>query len=240
MCDGIAPHIRDVSSRSILGSGSAFVSNAHDKMSDCPTAQVFKRNCLLEEQLLMQELNHRVNNEFTSAIGSLSLAAARSDDCKVKAVLAAATALLQHYADVHKALQMPEHCTPVDAAVYFRRLCRSMSCSKLDSRNIKLVLFDCPFVMPSDRCWRLGMIVCELVSNAARHAFGERGGEIRVELCPMSSFVQCRVLDNGSTPAGSRQGRGLKIIGALVEGLDGTFSQHFGPKGSTSIVVVPM
>jgi two-component sensor histidine kinase len=35
----------------------------------------------------------------------------------------------------------------------------------------------------SERCWQLGMIVYELVTNVARRAFFEGGdGEVRVEL----------------------------------------------------------
>jgi two-component sensor histidine kinase len=37
--------------------------------------------------LLMRELSHRINNEFTSAISVISLAAARSDSNEVKAAL---------------------------------------------------------------------------------------------------------------------------------------------------------
>ena len=91
--------------------------------------------------------------------------------------------------------------------------------------------------MQSDRCWRLGMIVYELITNAARHAFDGRKGEIRVELSRSGHFVECSVLDNGSAPANVRPGHGLKIIEKLVEGLDGRFEQQFGPQGSTSIIV---
>ena len=38
----------------------------------------------MQERLLMQEITHRVNNEFASAIGMVSLAAARSDNAEVK------------------------------------------------------------------------------------------------------------------------------------------------------------
>jgi len=38
----------------------------------------------------------------------------------VKAVLAAVTDRLHNYARVHYALQMPEHSTYIDAAVYLR------------------------------------------------------------------------------------------------------------------------
>lgn len=192
-----------------------------------------------EGRLLLSELTHRVNNEFASAISVVSIAAARAKNGEVKVALAAVTDCLQQHALVHHALQMPEYRTQVDAAAYLRQLCLSISRSKLDCKNIKLVLVDHPISMQSDRCWQLGMIVYELITNAARHAFDRRGGEIRVDLLQSGSFVECRVSDNGSGPAEFRPGRGLKIVEALVEGLNGRFKQQFGVQGSTTIVIFP-
>jgi two-component sensor histidine kinase len=190
-------------------------------------------------RLLMHELTHRINNEFASAISVVSLAAARSGNHEVKVALTAVTERLHCYAQVHRVLQMPEHCTRVDAAAYLRQLCLSISRSKLEQEKIRLVLVDRPLSMESSRCWRLGMIVYELITNAARHAFDEGNGEIQVELLPSVSSIECRVLDNGSAPATIRPGRGLKIIEALVEGLDGRFEQQFGARGSASVLVFP-
>jgi two-component sensor histidine kinase len=73
-----------------------------------------------DERVLLHELNHRINNEFAAAISAVSVAAARSSDRAVKAALSGVGELLQHYADVHRALQTPDHDTPVDAATYLR------------------------------------------------------------------------------------------------------------------------
>jgi Histidine kinase len=109
-----------------------------------------------EERVLLHELNHRINNEFASAISVVSLAAAASGSDEVKLALTGVTELLHHYADVHRALEMPEHDARVDAAAYLRKLCLSISRSKLNHGKINLVLAACPLPMESDRCWRLG------------------------------------------------------------------------------------
>jgi two-component sensor histidine kinase len=101
------------------------------------------RSCqmpILQERLLLQELNHRISNEFTSAIDVMSRAAARSNNKEVKAALADATELMHHYADVHHALRMPEHDGRMDAAASLRKLCLSISRSKLDRMKTELVL----------------------------------------------------------------------------------------------------
>ena len=115
---------------------------------------------LFHQALLLQELNHRINNEYASAISAVSLAAAHSGNEEVKLALSAVNELLHSYADVHRALQMPEADGLVDTATYLRRLCFSISRSKLDHLQIHLVLAACPLLLRSDRCWRLGMIVC--------------------------------------------------------------------------------
>src|ERR1700729_226623 len=81
---------------------------------------------LLHQAVLLHELNHRINNEYASAISAVSLAAAHSGNEEVKLALSAVNELLHSYADVHRALQMPDTDVLADAATYLRRLCLSI------------------------------------------------------------------------------------------------------------------
>jgi len=192
-----------------------------------------------QERMLLHELNHRISNEFCCAISVVSLAAVRASNKEVKAALTDVAELLHHYAEVHCALQMPEHGIRADAAAYLRRLCLSIRRSKLNQTKIDLVLAARRLWLPSHRCWLLGMIVHELITNAARHAFAGRDGWIRVELSRTGALVECRVLDNGSPSVSFRPGRGLKIVHELTKALEGRFDQTFATGGSTSSVVFP-
>jgi two-component sensor histidine kinase len=192
-----------------------------------------------EARLLLREFSHRINNEFASAIGVISIAAARSADDEAKVALAAVRDRLQNYALVHHALQMPKDVSCIDAAAYLRQLCWAISRSKLERNGIELRFVERTFRMNSERCWRLGLIVSELITNAERHAFRNGGGSIRVELLPSLSFVECRVTDNGTAEANARPGHGLKIVEALAKSLGGTMDQRFGPHGATAVLIFP-
>jgi two-component sensor histidine kinase len=192
-----------------------------------------------EARLLLREFSHRINDEFASAIGVISIAAARSADDEAKVALAAVQDRLQNYALVHHALQTPEDVSCIDAAAYLRQLCWAISRSKLERKGIELRFVERTFRMNSERCWRLGLIVSELITNAERHAFRNGGGSIRVELLPSLSFVECRVTDNGTAEANARPGHGLKIVEALAKSLGGTIDQRFGPHGATAVLIFP-
>lgn len=192
-----------------------------------------------EELLLLDELNHRINNEFTSAIATVFRLAAGSADDEVKRALSGVAQLLHHFAQVHQALQPPDQEILVDAEGYLGKLCRSISRSKLDHMNIGLVLAAPPLLLESSRCWRLGMIVSELVTNAARHAFARRPGNIRIELVRDGEFVRCTVSDNGSAPSHFQPRRGLRIVEELTKALDGYFELMFGSAGTISILSFP-
>src|ERR1700728_4375509 len=192
-----------------------------------------------QEHVLLHELNHRINNEFAAAIGVVTVAAARSSNDEAKAALTGVAELLHRYADVHRLLQMPDCDTLVDAAVYLRQLCLSISRSTLDAREISLVLSAQSLPLQAERCWRLGMIVHELISNAARHAFENRGGAIRVAVWQDGAFVKCSVLDSGSVTTSIAPGHGLKIVNSLSRALGGRFGQTFGVQGSKSLLGFP-
>jgi two-component sensor histidine kinase len=96
-----------------------------------------------------------------------------------------------------------------------------------------------PLLLRSDCCWRMGMIVYELITNAARHASSDGMREIRVELLRAGSYVTCKVQDNGSPTKSVVPGRGLKIVHELVKTLNGNLNHKFGNHGSISLFAFP-
>ena len=193
-----------------------------------------------EEKLLEGELAHRMNNELAAAIAVVSLAAARSPSSEVKSALGVVEARLHSYVQVNRCLQRPSQDTIIDASAYLRGLCQSISRSRLDCRGIELQFVGRPLETNSERCWRLGMIISELVTNAARHAFGDAGGKIQIKLSRCGPFINCRVADDGTAPEKIRPGRGLAIVERLIASLDGTINRDFGPEGAVSEMRFPV
>jgi two-component sensor histidine kinase len=196
---------------------------------------------VLDEQTLLRELNHRVNNEFTSAINLVSVAAVLAEGSEAKTALANVVELLHGYADVHRALVTPDRETLIDAAGYARKLGFAMSRSLLSRMNIRLACVADTLPLASERCWRLGLIVHELVSNSAKHAcFDGRDGEIRIELTRLGASVNCTVSDNGSASARFKPGAGLRIVSDLAKGLDGRIEHGFDSKFRSVVLVFPL
>src|SRR5262249_37947817 len=104
-----------------------------------PAATAFNQTLpVLDEQTLLRELNHRVNNELASAINLVSVAAVRAEGSEAKAALTNVVDLLHGYADVHRALVTPDRGTLTDAGGYARKLGFAMSRSLLSRMNIGL------------------------------------------------------------------------------------------------------
>ena len=107
--------------------------------------------------------SHRINNEFASIIiGAVSLASARTRNDETRTALSIVQNQLHSYAQVHRALEMPEINVQMDATDYLRGLCHAVTRSKLAAKGIELIFVDHPLKLHSERCWRLGLIVSEL------------------------------------------------------------------------------
>jgi two-component sensor histidine kinase len=172
--------------------------------------------------VLLRELDHRIKNELTSTIYAVSAKAMESESVAAKAALLDVVDLLHHWADVHRALHMPDQGRLTDAAKYLQRLCFSITKYRLDRLAIRVLFSADDLRLEGERCWKLGLIVSELLTNVARHAqFDARDPELRVALMLAGDVVKCRVSDNGSAPEPVRRGRGLSIIGELATSLGG-------------------
>jgi two-component sensor histidine kinase len=206
-----------------------------------PNATASPERTAFDDRLLLREFTHRINNELAAAIGIVSIAAARTTNIEAQTALGVVERQLHGYAQVLHTLQIPQYGICVDVAVYLRQLCRAITRARLGGRGIELVLVEHPFQMSSERCWRVGLIVSELITNAANHAFAGRGGVIRVEIAPAGSLFECRVTDDGAASENHhRPGHRLRIIEALADSLGGTINHHFGPTGTSATLIAPV
>jgi two-component sensor histidine kinase len=191
--------------------------------------------------LLLRELNHRIRNELTSAIYAVSAKAVESDSVAVKTALFDVVDLLHRCADVHRALGLPDQGRLTDAASYLQQLCLSVSKYQLDRLAIRVLFSADDLRLEGERCWKVGLIVSELLTNVARHAqFDGKHPELRVELTLAGNLVKCRVFDNGSASEPIRRGRGLAIIGELAGSLDGRVHTSCATEGSYFLLTFPL
>ena len=178
---------------------------------------------------LLRELNHRINNQLAAVINLISIEAVRAEGTEAKASLSSAVELLHGCAEVHRALRMPEPETLIDAGVYVRRLCSALTVALLNRLDIRLTLNAESLPLQPERCWRLGLIVNELVTNVTKHArFEARSGHITIKIAHRLGVANCVVADNGSAAPSGRQGQGLRIIRTLARSLGGRVELGLG------------
>jgi two-component sensor histidine kinase len=191
--------------------------------------------------LLLRELDHRIKNELTSAICAISAKAVQSDSVAVKAALLDVVDFLHQWADVHRALRMPDQGRLTDAARYLQQLCFAMTKYRLDCLAIRVLFSSDDLRLEGERCWKLGLIVSELLTNVARHVqFDVRHPELRVKLLLAGNVVKCGVSDNGSAPEPIRRGRGLTIVGELASSLGGRVHTSCVAAGASFLLTFPL
>jgi two-component sensor histidine kinase len=189
-------------------------------------------------RLLLQELTHRVDGELSAAISTLASAAALAQSDEARSTLVAVQTRLENFARVHQALQAPQLRTNVDGCAYLQQLCAAISLSRLECRGVELEVLDGVCQIDSEQCWRLGIIVAELVAIAARHSFVSSPGRISVAVSHRGALIGCRVEDNGISRDDERD-RGARIVDALVRELHGAFEQHHRADRWVATVIFP-
>lgn len=170
-------------------------------------------------------------NEYTEAICALGLAASASRNINVQLALTSAASRLQAQAEAHRALQAPIVDGPMDLADYVGQLCGCLARAPFAEGDVRLMVRADEVWLRADRCWRVGLIIAELVRNAARHGLAGRPGVIWVEIAQASGRIDCTVCDDGSGKPMARTGRGRRLARALAAELGGSIDWTFAPGG---------
>jgi two-component sensor histidine kinase len=189
---------------------------------------------------LVEEINHRVINEYSEAIASLSLAASRAINETTKEALIKAADRLRDHAESHRALLPPPVGTGTNLADYIGRICDAFTQSTLAEREVRLFLDAADVVLPADRCWRIGLVIAELIRNAARHGLKDRSGQISVQVAEYAGHLMCLVRDTGRAPTVGVPGRGQRLVLSLVNDLGGSVEWSFSCDGARALVQLPL
>jgi two-component sensor histidine kinase/AraC-like DNA-binding protein len=193
-----------------------------------------------EPSLYMAELHHRVTNEYARAIASASVTASRASSKEAKAVLETVIQHLVQLAAVHRLLLPPALEESADLGDYLARLCQAKLAAELKRHGTTLHLsVESPVVIEQTRCWRVGLIVSELITNAARHGLPSGNGKIFISVGISGGQVVCRVNDNGTAVAAFRPGLGTRLVNALAIELGGHVERRFSGNGATITVTFP-
>lgn len=155
------------------------------------------------------EAHHRIANslQILSALISRELRTLHPGEGRL--ALLRTQARLSAIADMHRLLQVSDATQEVDLAAYLARLCNTFSTALPAHR--RLSLFADPVVLPAQAVTLTGILVTELVMNAAKHAYdADDPGDILVLLRAGRDGVSRLVVeDHGAKPERPAPGRGL-------------------------------
>ncbi|MCP3733778.1 GAF domain-containing protein [Sphingomonas sp. RP10(2022)] len=198
---------------------------------------------LAQKDVLMKEVNHRVQNSLQLVASFLRLQAKTAGAGPVADHLAEAQARLAAVALVHRRLYRDDQVESVDLSRYIDELVADMrtSLGAEWGRHIRLDL--APILVPTDRAVNIGLILTELVINATKYAYDGGAGPLAVVLEQHGGKLRLIVADEGrgkGTPGATREGFGSRMMTAMVQRLSGTIEYGDNQPGLRAIMTAPI
>jgi two-component sensor histidine kinase len=203
-------------------------------------------NAALERhQFLIGEMNHRVKNSLALVASMLRLQAREDSDPSFAERLEDATLRVGAIARVHEQLYHTSDVEHFDVGRYIEAICKDLSASFAQCQiNVEA---QPGIIISADRAISSALIVNELVSNAAKHAYHGRGaGSVWVSVAAtgVGSFSIAVRDEGGGLPKGFEfgKGRGLgaRMIRSLAEQLNASLDVVAHHPGAEFILTAPL
>jgi two-component sensor histidine kinase len=194
--------------------------------------------------LMLSEMAHRVANNFAAVGAILGRASTSVHDAGAKRALDDALNRLHIFACVHNQLQPDRDGNLyVDGEEFAGGLCAALEKTIAHTAKLKFEPPSITIALPLPKAVALGLIINELVTNAAKYAFPDgRCGTIVAAFTIHGKECHVCVADNGSGKAAKAKGsgRGLGLVEGLTEQLSGRFSMETSPEGTRAIIRFPL
>jgi len=202
------------------------------------------QSSLDHQAMLTREMSHRVKNSLASVVGLLRVQARNAQSEDVQNALKDAASRITTIAEVHDHLWRSKQIGFVDIADFAGELCRKL---QETSPGHKLHFKFGNLMISADKAIPLGLLINELVTNAAKHAYPNGSGEIQVTGEQRGGVLHVEVSDQGiGLPKDfdidqPRASLGFKVIKSLLGQLDGRITVSSNqPKGAAIQLDLPL
>lgn len=205
-----------------------FIGHCFDITERKQAEEIIKRQ-LLEKEILLKEVHHRIKNNIYSIESLLALQVRSSTNNEVKIALQETVSRIQSTRVLYEKLLISKDYIDIPIKTYIDSLINSMLVVFSGSKNVTVEKNIEDFTINSKTALSIGIIINELVTNIFKYAFPEKeNGEILIELKKIDNNVTLTIKDNGigideKVSENKTQGFGLSIVKMLVEQLEGTF-----------------
>jgi PAS domain S-box-containing protein len=134
---------------------------------------------LVEKEVLLKEIHHRVKNNLQVICSLFSLQRSRTHNVALRSLLDESRTRVESIALVHEQLYRSTDVAAIDFSEYLRRLIDSIR-SGYGAEAFDIEVRASNVVLDVDHAVPCALLVCELVSNSLKHAFGSSAGRIWV------------------------------------------------------------
>jgi two-component sensor histidine kinase len=229
------------------GNNSTSLLVAIEDVTERRTLEREKDELLRQKDLLLDEMNHRVNNSLQIIASILLLKAQTVQSEEIRRHLRDAHERVMAIATVQEQLHPIPFGAEIEARNYLTRLCESLAASMiLDNQPVTIRVEASEGSTTSEQAVSMGLIATELVINSLKHAFpiGAKG-TIIVGFESTANAWRLFVSDDGVgigthlADAPARSGLGTSIVEALTRQLGGRVTTAAASPGTTVSVTVP-
>lgn len=188
-----------------------------------------------QQDLLMQEIHHRVKNNLQIIASLMNLQASRIKLPEARAEFQSARDRVRALATLHRHLYAHGELHSINMREFLTELCEQLfqAMGEKPGERIELEISAPELRMSSDQAVPLSLIVTEAVSNAIKYAFPRgRRGRVAVRLATDADDAELSITDDGigvpagrvETESGTRDGIGITLIRGFARQLGATLT----------------
>ena len=207
-----------------------------DEMAEAITGRDVELNAsLAEKDALMREIHHRVKNNLQIISSLLSMQQRALTDAPAKAALGDTRQRISALALIYRTLYQSDDVRHADAKVFLTELVGQLIASEAGRGPVVVssVQADSLYVDP-DKLAPLALWLVEAVTNAQKHAFAGRGGELKVRFTVQGETSVLEVEDDGPGASSiAAAGVGRTLMSAFAKQLRGDAEMVSSPSGGT-------